>query len=404
MPESPYEVLALFTGAMVGSSLWLVSTGSMVTFFIGGLHIVQSQAGLILSVQLIGSVAMTSVAGMLTDRFGDRKIVLGSGLVMGGALLAAALVQNYAWLLGWLLLYGIGYAAVTPAGSHAIIYFFRPADRGVAMGIRQCGVPLAGVVGSLVLPLVAARFEYRGALALAGMLTLVACAGASALYREPQELRGKRASIRELIVEMVAFSREARLILLSLTSVILSFGQFAFLAFFTLTLVHRLRYPVAVAVGLFVAAQAAAVGGRLAWGWMSDRWFGGSRALPLAANCLLVALIAFGFASLGPGTPLWTATAIALALGFTVEGWFGLSIIGFAEIGGEERSGSALGVGITWTLAAGFIAPTLFGLVIQSLGYAAAWRYYGLLEAVGIIPALLASRAIARAAVARVVA
>ncbi|MBV9263217.1 MAG: MFS transporter, partial [Candidatus Eremiobacteraeota bacterium] len=99
MPESPYEVLALFTAAMVGSSLWLVSTGCMLPFFIAGLHIDQSQAGLILSIQLIGSVAMTSVAGVLTDRFGDRRIVLWSGIVMGAALLIAAFAHDYAWLL-----------------------------------------------------------------------------------------------------------------------------------------------------------------------------------------------------------------------------------------------------------------------------------------------------------------
>ncbi len=397
MPESPYEVLALFTGAMVGASLWLMSTGGMLPFFISGLHLTQTEAGFILSIQLIGPVAMTSVAGLLTDRFGDRRVVLWSGVVMAAALLAASLVQSYLWLLSWLLIYGIGYAAVTPSGSHAIIYFFRKADRGLAMGIRQCGVPIAGVVGSLLLPFTAAHVEYRGALALAGMVTLVASACASALYREPQELRGERIAARSILSEMLAFSREGRLILLSLTSAVLSCGQFAFLAFFTLTLVHRLGYSVAVAVALFTVAQVAAVGGRLAWGWISDRWFAGSRALPLALNCLLVACVGFGFASLDFGTNIWVATVIALAFGFTAEGWFGVSIIGFAEIGGEEHSGSALGVGLTWTLAAGFVTPALFGAIIAALGYATAWRYFGVFEALGVIPALLASRAIARA-------
>ncbi|MBV8197664.1 MAG: MFS transporter [Candidatus Eremiobacteraeota bacterium] len=401
MPESPNEVLALFTGAMVGASLWLVSTGCMLPFFISGLHIDQSQAGFILSIELVGSVAMTSLAGVLTDRFGDRRLVLWSGVLMGCSLLAAALVQNYVWLLSWLLLYGIGYAAVTPAGSHAIIYFFRHADRGVAMGIRQCGVPIAGALGSLLLPFTAAHVEYRGALALAGMLTLITCAGASALYREPQELRGERASVRALISEMIRFSRQARLILLTLTSVVLSCGQFGFLAFFTLTLVHRLGYSLGLAVALFTVAQLGATAGRLGWGWMSDRWFGGSRALPLALNCLIVGLVAFVFATFDYGTPVWAAALLAVAFGFSAEGWFGLSIIGFAEIGGEEHSGSALGVGLTWTLAAGFVTPALFGALIEAFGYAMAWRYYGLFVAVGVIPALLASRAIARAALAQ---
>jgi MFS family permease len=395
IPESRYEVLALFTGAMVGSSLWIMSTGALMPFFSSALHVGQMQCGLILSIQLIGSVAMTSVAGLLTDRFGDKTVVFWSGAVMGSALVVASLAQNFGWLIGWLLVYGIGYAAVTPAGSHAIIFFFRKADRGFAMGVRQCGVPIAGTLGSLVLPALAVHFQYRGALAVAGILTLVACSVATWLYREPQELHGERASVGAMLIEMIGIARESRLIFLTLTSMVLICAQFALMGFFTLTLVHRAGYPFALAVALFTFAQLAAIVGRLSWGWMSDRFFAGSRALPLALNCLLVALVTFGVGFVTAATPVWLAAALACALGFTAEGWLGLSIIGFAEIGGEEHSGSALGVGLTWTLLAAFATPTLFGALAQTLGYDFAWRALALFEIFGVIPALLASRAIA---------
>lgn len=395
MPESPYEVLALFTGAMVGSSLWIMSTGTLMPFFISALRLGQEQLGLILSIQLLGSVAMTSVAGVLTDRFGDKAVVFWSGAVMGTALIAASLVQNFTWLVCWLLVYGLGYAAVTPAGSHAIIFFFRKAERGFAMGVRQCGVPIAGVLGSLLLPWVALRFQYRGALAVAGLLTLIACSISSALYREPRELHGERVSLRAMLAQMLEIAREARLIYLTLTSMILICAQFALLGFLTLTLVHQARYPIAVAIGLFTLAQAAAVVGRLSWGWVSDRIFAGSRALPLALTCILVAIVAFAIASVNAETPVGLAAVIAIALGLTAEGWLGLCVIGFAEIGGEEHSGSALGLGLTWTLAAAFVTPALFGALVEAHGYAASWRALALLEAVGVIPALLASRSIA---------
>lgn len=395
MPESRYEVLALFTAAMIGSSLFIVGTGALMTFFRSALHLNQTQLGLILSVQMLGSVAMTSVAGLLTDRFGDKAVVLWSGVLMGLALLAASLMQSYAWLIFWLLMYGIGYAAVTPAGSHAIIFFFKKADRGFAMGVRQCGVPVAGVLGSLLLPAVAAHFQYRGALAAAGALTIVACGGASALYREPQELQGERISMRTMLLEMVQIAREARLILLTLTSMVLICGQFALIGFLTLTFVQQGGYTLAFAVLLFTLAQAGAVAGRLSWGWMSDNLFNGSRTLPLAVVCLLVALISLAISRVHPATPVWIATALVLALGFTAEGWLGLSVIGMAEIGGEEHAGSALGVGLTWTLLAAMLTPALFGAVAQSAGIATAWRWLALLQALGIVPALLASSAVA---------
>lgn len=389
MPESPYEVLTLFTAAMVGASLFIMGTGALMTFFKSALNLDQAQLGLILSTELIGSVAMTSVAGLLTDRFGDRAVVLRSGMLMGVALIAAAAIQNFSWLLACLFVYGVGYAAVTPAGSHAIIFFFQKSARGLAMGVRQCGVPIAGVIGSVLLPAVATRFEYRGALVAAGVLTLIACGIASSLYREPRELQGERVSMRTMLREMLEIARESRLILLTLTSMVLAAGQFALIGYLTLTFSHGAGFSVTLSVALFTISQAAAIAGRLVWGWISDRIFGGNRALPLAVVCLVVALLALVMAGVGPHTPAWTAVLVSAALGFAAEGWIGVSVIGFAEIGGEERSGSALGVGLTWTLLAAMLTPAIFGAVVQSYGFGAAWRWLALVEALGIVPALL---------------
>lgn len=394
MPESPYEVLTLFTGAMVGASLFLMATGALMTFFKSELNLDQEQLGLILSTELVGSVAMTSVAGLLTDRFGDKAVVFWSGMLMGLALLAAALMQNFTWLLSCLFVYGVGYAAVTPAGCHAIIFFFKKSARGLAMGCRQCGVPIAGTLGSILLPAVAAHFGYRGALVAAGTLTLIACAIASSLYREPTELQGERVSIGTMLLEMFEIARESRLILLTLTSMILCAGQFALIGYLALTFVHEAGYGLTLSVALFTISQVAAIVGRLAWGWISDHVFGGSRTLPLAVACLLAALLALAMGAVGPNTAAWMAIAISAALGFTAEGWIGVSVIGFAEIGGEEHSGSALGVGLTWTLLAAMLTPALFGAAVQSYGFSAAWRWLALVEALGIVPALLGSSAV----------
>jgi MFS transporter, ACS family, hexuronate transporter len=396
MPESRFEVLALFTGAMVGASLFLMATGALMPFFTSALHVGQTQLGLILSIQLTGSVAMTSVAGVLTDRFGDKAVVLWSGIVMGLALIVGSLVTDYTWLIVWLFVYGIGYAAVTPAGCHAIIFFFKREDRGLAMGVRQCGVPIAGVIGSLLLPAIAAHFAYRGALATAGVLTLLACTLAAALYREPKELQGERASVRTMLAQMRHIAGDRRLILLTITSMILICGQLALMGFLTLTFVHRTGYGLPLAVALFTLSQVAAAAGRLGWGWVSDHVFGGNRTLPLAVVCVLVALVALGVSGVGAETSPWVGALLAIALGFTAEGWLGVSLIGFAEIGGEEHSGSALGLGLTWTLLAAILTPPAFGAVAQIQGFDVARRWNAQLEVLGVVPALLGSSVVVR--------
>jgi ACS family hexuronate transporter-like MFS transporter len=391
MPESRYEVLALFAGAMVAASLFAVSTGTLTPFLESAFALPQSQLGVILSVQMIGSMLATAVAGALTDRFGDKAVVLWSGWFMGTTLVCAALIHNFHWVLLWLLLYGIGYAAVTPAGSHAIVFFFKQEERGFAMGVRQCGVPIAGVIGSVILPAVALHFDYQWALATAGIITIVTCSIASILYREPTQLRGERVSLRAMFVEMLQISRDARLILMTLTSMALVCAQMVLFAFLTLTVVHEAGYGIPVAVGIFTLSQLAAIAGRMSWGWSSDKIFRGSRALPLAVVCVVTAVVVFGVSLVTPHTPLWTVAALAAALGFSAEGWFGVGVIAFAEIGGEEHSGSALGVAMTWVFFAAFVSPTLFGALVEVHGYPFAWRALALLTLAGVVPALLAS-------------
>lgn len=398
MPESRYEVLALFAGAMVAASLFVVSTGALTPYLESAFAIPKAQLGLIFSVQMIGSMLATAAAGALTDRFGDKVVVLWTGWAMGIALICAAWIANLGWLLVWLAIYGVGYAAVTPAGSHAIVYFFTRKDRGLAMGIRQCGVPLAGVVGSAILPAIAAHAGYRWALVAAGIATIAACWVASALYREPVELQGERVSLRAMFAEMLQISRDLRLMLLTLASMVLVSAQMVLLAFLTLTLIHEGGLAVSVAVGVFVLSQACAIVGRMTWGRVSDTLFRGSRAMPLAVVCVLTAALALAMSTLTAHVPLWALATVSAALGFTAEGWFGVGAIAFAEIGGEEHAGSALGVALTWVFFAAFAAPTLFGALADVHGYPFAWRALALLSLTGIVPALLASALVQRAA------
>ncbi|HEY3675658.1 MAG TPA: MFS transporter [Candidatus Tumulicola sp.] len=399
MPESPYEVLALFAGAMVAASIFVVGTGTVTPFLKTAFNLGQTQLGMVLSVELMGSLVATAVAGGLTDRFGDKRVVLWSGWLMGIALICASLVRDFHWILGWLLLYGVGYAAVTPAGSHAIVFFFKKEARGFAMGVRQCGVPLAGVIASLLLPAIAIHYGYQWSIAVAGIVTIAACTAASMLYREPEELHGERISFRAMLVDMLRVAGDARLILLTLTSMTLVSAQMAMFGFLALTFAHQAGFSIGIAVLVFTISQVAAMAGRISWGWASDKIFHGSRSLPLVVVCAMAAVCVFGVSLVSPHTTLWEAGALAAVLGFSAEGWFGVAVIGIAEIGGEEHSGSALGVSLTFIFFAAFAAPTVFGAIAQAFGYDFAWRSLAILVATGIVPALLSSAVVRRLAV-----
>lgn len=384
--ESRYEILGLFTVSMIAGSLILVAIGTLLPYVSQSFPDHRSTCGLLVTALFLGSTLTTAVGGAATDRFGDKAVLIVCGIVMGVALLAAAAVPSFLWLALWMLIYGIGFAAMNPVGSHAILFFFKPEERGLAMGVRQMGTPLGGVAGAIIISTAAEFFGYRGALIVTGIIVLVFTLGAAALYKEPPQLYGKPVRAGVLLKDMLHIGREPRLILITLTCIVLFVAQVALMAFFPWTLVNEVHVSAGFAALVFVISQFAAAAGRLAWGWASDRIFHGGRVMPLVITCVLCALSALAVAHVR-GMPLPALAGVAVLLGFAAEGWFGVGIVAMAEVGGEEHAGSALGFGLTWVMATAVVTPALFQWIMETAGIPAAWHVLALLSLAGVIPA-----------------
>jgi sugar phosphate permease len=254
------------------------------------------------------------------------------------------------------------------------------------MGVRQMGVPMGGVAGAIVISTTAEYYGYRGALLVTGILVLLITLASAALYREPPQLQGKPVCAGVLLKDLLQMGREPRLLLITLTCMVLFTVQVALMAFFPWTIVHEIGVSSGFAAMVFVIAQFAGAGGRLVWGWLSDRVFHGNRLLPLAITCVLCALGSLAVADLR-GMPLAALAGVAVLLGAAAEGWFGLAIIAMAEVGGEEHAGSALGFGLTWVMATAIVTPTIFQSIMQNIGIPTAWHALALLSLAGVIPA-----------------
>ena len=384
--ESRYEILGLFTVSMIAASLVVVAIGTLLPYVSQAFPSERAHVGLLVTAFFFGSTLMTAISGAATDRFGDKAVLIACGIVMGVALIVCAAVPSFIWVAVWLIIYGMGFAAINPVGSHAILFFFKPEERGLAMGVRQMGTPLGGVAGAIIISTAAEYFGYRGALAVTGILVLVVTLGAAALYREPPQLFGEPVKAGILLKDLLLIGREPRLLLITLTCVILFAAQVALMAFFPWTLVNEVHVSAGFAALVFVVAQFAAAAGRLIWGWLSDRVFHGGRLLPLAITCVLCALSALAVAHVA-GMPPAALAGVAVLLGFSAEGWFGLAIVAMAEVGGEEQAGSALGFGLTWVMAMAIVTPAVFQWIMQTAGIPAAWHALAVLSLLGVIPA-----------------
>ena len=67
-------------------------------------------------------------------------------ILLGSSLLLTNIVSGFNGLLFVLLLIGMFYSVSQPGGSKVILKWFRKENRGLAMGIRQAGIPIGGAL------------------------------------------------------------------------------------------------------------------------------------------------------------------------------------------------------------------------------------------------------------------
>jgi MFS family permease len=163
--------------------------------------------------------------------------------------------------------------------------------------------------------------------------------------------------------------------------------QAALNAFFTVTGVAIVGTSAAVAALAFACAQGAAVCGRLAWGYLSDRVLHGERLIPFAAICVLAAAGAATVALMRGGT-VGALFAAAIVLGLSAAGWNGLMAATISEIGGSDRAASALGIALTAIFLTSSVAPIPFGALADHTSLRVAWFAAAALAVVGVAPVL----------------
>ncbi len=77
-----WRVLALMTGAQAGASVVQQALGSLAPVLVATFALSKAQLGVVFTAIMLGSTAFTALAGALTDRWGERTMLLGAGALM----------------------------------------------------------------------------------------------------------------------------------------------------------------------------------------------------------------------------------------------------------------------------------------------------------------------------------
>ncbi|MFC7645060.1 MFS transporter [Streptosporangium lutulentum] len=237
------------------------------------------ELGLVLGCTALGVAASDIVWGLLTDRFGDRRILL-TGLISTGALLvlmSLAVVPTgdgrppMPLLAAGLLLAGVLGGSVNGSSGRAVMTWFREGQRGLAMSIRQTAIPVGGAVGVALLPWLAASHGFRPVYAVLAAFCLVTAVATWKWLHEPDDApQGGGGTAGEPVRERSPL-RSREVWRLALASALLSVPQMAVLTFAAIFL-HDAEHAGAVAGPLVVLVGQLGGGAARVWsGRYTDR-------------------------------------------------------------------------------------------------------------------------------------
>lgn len=127
----------------------------------------------VLSAALIGMAIGALLIGPLSDRFGRKKLLLGSVFVLGSACLASAFSQNIETLTWLRFVTGLGLGAAMPNAVTLMSEYCPERRRALATTAVFCGFPLGLSLGGFLAAWIIPDFGWRSVLFLGGAAPLV---------------------------------------------------------------------------------------------------------------------------------------------------------------------------------------------------------------------------------------
>lgn len=387
-PDNPWlRRLPILILSHVVGTLNVVSVMAMAPVISGEFELTAALFGTFVSAYYGAQASGSLPAGGITDRFGiGRALVLAHALMIVGALIIA-LAPGYAVAIVAMAFMGLGYSMTNPSTARGVFEWFPAERRGLAMGLKQVGVPLGGVLaagnGALaaVVHWQSLMFGVAVLIALNGLLCL-------SLFRfdrplAPDERRNPLANIGEV-------ARDWNFNVYTVLSGMLNAGQTNFFGFLTLFLTEAARASQPMAGFAMGLAQTTSALARVGWGMISDRAFGGRRARLKAWICgaatVLLAMMALVAAVDGEGA-LWLGLALTAGLGITIASFAPVAQAISVEVVEPRLAGSAVGYSMVGVHIGGFLGPVIFGAAMDAAGgaWGAGWLTTAAVTGLGVV-------------------
>lgn len=370
-----YTVLSVSVAAFFCTMSARVVISPLVPDIIATFSVSKAIIGLALTGMWAVFALMQFPAGVLSERFGERVIVLAAVACTGLGSLALAVVPSFPAFTVAVLVIGVGAGLFMPAAASLLTKLF--VDTGSALGINTIGAPLGGLIAPIAATALVARYAWRGApLAVALLAGVVLAIGVWRVRPVPPERPAT--AMRERFDPQVAVELLSRppVVYTAVLAVIGFFAYQSFTSFFPTFLIEYAGRDAGTASTVFGAAFGLAILGAPAQGWLSDR-VGRDAVLAFGFTAGAAGLVVFmttrGLAATGVGTVL---------LGAGIS-WQGVLNSRFMDQFSDAERGAAFGLVRTGFLLVSSLGSVTTGALAGTLGWAVAYGTVAALLALG---------------------
>jgi len=385
-------VLAFTTLVMTVASmaiLWIPAIAPAVAADIG---VSPSLVGYQFTLAYLGAMVSILFTGPLVQRLGAWRTSQTSLAFLACGHLIMMIGEPALMALGSLTT-GLGYGLMNPPALELLNRVASAGNRNLVFSIRFTGVPLGGVLASLIGPPLAVEFGWHPTMLVVGGLGTV-------LFLAMQPFRAKWDANRDPGVRIIRdpfaglrlVLRDTALRCLAFTGLCFAGIQLSLTSFTVTVLVEEVGWTLVSAGVALSCVQVAGVIGRVGWGVVADRLRASTAVLIfIGVTNVIGAAIA---SQLSADWPQLTVLVFFFLFGIVAVGWNGVFASEAARISPEGRVSHATG-GVLFVTFSGVLAgPVVFSTVFAVSGtYSATFAAMALLGVVGAVLVWVASRA-----------
>lgn len=357
MPARAWVVLGSLTALQMGMAGVQQAPAALGPILLADLHLSRTELGFLSGAILGGGLLGMLPLGLLSDRYGEGRVMPVAVFAVLALVVTATYATTFVPLLVLFLLAGAISAAVGPGSTRAVFSWFAGPRLGVALGIRQAGVVVAGLLGAAILPALALAHGWPAALRVTVAFCLVTTLCFVLLYRR----RGP--TPRTPPLDIRPFFRNPNFLAMTLYFWCVQGSASATMTFIAVYGKQQLGLSIAAAALLLVVLQMGGLVGRVGFGLISDR-FGRRPALVTAGLLGGVSALALAFAWVGMPEP--ALLVLAFVLGVAVFGWAAPWESRMSETMPRGSLATAMGASLTLGLTGVVLSSPILGGVADA--------------------------------------